>query len=119
MLRINVSILLLHSCNIYGTIPSKIQLLDLHTFTLFDNRLSGQLPSSLIENASLLGIPPPIVIPGNLFKTNTYGKFPKWVNSNPWFPTAFNLFITPSNERMSNIPMILSLICFLGHEIAT
>eukprot|EP01084_Bolivina_argentea_P099739 179250_1 len=103
--------MLIHSCNIYGTIPSTLRFgSQLKKLSLFDNRLSCLMPNEFTYKNSTS-----LVISSNLFQTDKNDKLPDWIST--YFVSASNLYITMYNNIMSIIAVIISCLAFLIHLI--
>eukprot|EP01084_Bolivina_argentea_P253302 425434_1 len=103
--------ILLHGCDIYGTIPANLEFKSLKYLTLFNNRLSYSVPEKFAPmNATSL------VISSNLFQSNNNNQFAKWVDR--YFCSAVNLFVTTTETKTSLFLLITGFACFIFHIVS-
>ena len=103
-----IDLLTLHDCNIYGSLSEKLEIGTINRFTLFNNRLSCNIPSNFIDINNFS-----FVILGNLFTiadTDTLDKL-GWIN--PEFTKATNLYLTDLDYYKEMLFCIIGLIAAL------
>eukprot|EP01084_Bolivina_argentea_P174563 302361_1 len=102
---------MIHSCNIYGKLPSNVQFSNLHAMSMFENRLSCTLPNDLVyvdENDTNFTA---MIIPSNLFECDAY-ETPLWMQ--------WSLFLETYKLHLSNYRIIKSYIFgLIGIILAT
>eukprot|EP01084_Bolivina_argentea_P269440 457941_1 len=102
--------LLLHDCDIHGRIPQHLSFWGLRYFTLFNNRLSCEIPQKLISYDAIPANTT-LIIPGNLFKSDNQKSFPHWIEH--YFISAENMYVTEFTEVESWVLLIISSLCLM------
>eukprot|EP01084_Bolivina_argentea_P074713 135508_1 len=98
---------MIHNCDIYGSIPKNVQFQNLSYLTMYDNRLSCEIPSNFIPNVGIDRLFE-VILPNNLFQT--YDILPKWVNS--VFRGAKSLYLNQFNILQFYVIGIFSFLLF-------
>eukprot|EP01084_Bolivina_argentea_P151415 264273_1 len=100
-----------HSCDLHGSIPNNLKLSQVKYLTLFDNRLSCNIPESFVVNLKNLNIT--LVLSENLFSVNSYSVIPKWVKDYSLFASADNLYVTKWTNIKTIVMMVMSGLCLI------
>ena len=123
----NLEILTLHKCNIGGKIPNGLKLNQTTIVTLYDNRLSCQVPNDFIldgsgntnGNGNAKKLKHVLILLGNLF---TYNTGIKWLENSSSFSDALNLYLTTSQIyplyvyiSVAGIGVIVAMLLYLFH----
>eukprot|EP01084_Bolivina_argentea_P263137 445261_1 len=105
--------LMIHGCNLYGTLPTNVRFKNLSAITMFDNRLSCKVPPNLVDinddkDFNL------IILPSNLFEcdiSHTFEsfKFPSWMHSSPFINT-YSLYLSNYDIVKSYLFGIFSIL---------
>ena len=104
----HIDLLTLHDCNIYGSLSKELKISIVNRFTLFNNRLSCDIPPNFININNFS-----FVILGNLFTIADTKKLNSidWIN--PQFTKATNLYLTNVDYYKEIICCIVGLIAGL------
>eukprot|EP01083_Nonionella_stella_P123225 371256_1 len=110
-----------HQCDLYGTFASNTHILSAKYFTVYNNRLSGALPETLLNKSA---INTSLVLPSNLFKIE--GEAPDWLAKSSHFLSVKSMYLTSSDQRTALILLCLSgvisiinvLLVFKEHNIS-
>eukprot|EP01083_Nonionella_stella_P068887 183217_1 len=101
-----------HRCNLSGTFANNTHFVKAKHFTVYDNRLSGALPQTLL-NTSIINTS--IVLPSNLFRIE--GEPPDWLAKSSHFLSVTSMYITSSDVIWSFVLLCLSGVISIIHVI--
>eukprot|EP01083_Nonionella_stella_P094359 264682_1 len=107
--------LILHNMDLHGTIPNNLIFTHLWDLTLFNNRLSGQIADHFVSPLYFNEKPyyllnSSVVLPSNLFTTNSDDTFTKWIKLKSIFYTNPNLYITDYDSLELTIVFVFCMI---------
>eukprot|EP01084_Bolivina_argentea_P282141 482905_1 len=115
LLQNSLQYFMAYDCDLWGTLPNNIHFTQMKQLIIYNNRLSGNIPSKLITN-ELNAINTSILLPSNLFQI--INNIPKWFKSP--FISATSLYIGLFDKIKSlilAISLMVLLILFCMHNI--
>eukprot|EP01084_Bolivina_argentea_P197667 338691_1 len=104
-----------HSCDLSGSISQHLHFTNLKYLTLFNNRISCELPSNLLAPASnqTINHSTSLLLQSNLFSCPQKDNIPNWLIETSPFYSALSLYID-NNDKLHSIVIAIFAFIFLG-----